>query len=339
MLLPNRHGSSTAYRYGFQRQEKDDEIKGEGNSINYTFRMHDPRVGRFFARDPLSKKYPHYSPYSFGGNKVIQYNELEGLEEGVPGMYSDVDFAEMAVATAMEIKHSFLNVITLGLVNAQTPTVAQMNLEIYHKVAAKQYADYGWLPNNPSPFVKWGYEIDPIDGKYYLTRSRPYIVEKGTNFDEFLGILGDVATVALALTPTKIGGLNTPIFLAKNPAVLSALQITSKEFKIVTYNFKHYVTKSTAIWKDVVKSTKNGPAKFKGKISEVDELIKEAWDNGTVVNNGKPWKVYKKEGEAVGAVSGKETQYMRVEMTPSTKEVHASPITETDYLKYTKGTE
>ena len=81
MLLPNRHGSSSDYRYGFQGQEKDDEVKGEGNSYNFMFRMHDPRIGRFFAVDPLTDKYPHYSPYAFSGNKVIDHNELEGLEE------------------------------------------------------------------------------------------------------------------------------------------------------------------------------------------------------------------------------------------------------------------
>ncbi|WP_198037760.1 RHS repeat domain-containing protein [Mariniflexile maritimum] len=79
-VLPNRHGSSDSYRFGFQGQEKDDEIKGEGNSLNYTFRMHDPRVGRFFARDPLEKAYPFYSPYQFSGNRPIDMIELEGLE-------------------------------------------------------------------------------------------------------------------------------------------------------------------------------------------------------------------------------------------------------------------
>jgi hypothetical protein len=59
----------------------DNEIKGEGNSINYKYRMHDPRVGRFFATDPLTHKYPWYSPYSFSGNKVIHRVELEGLED------------------------------------------------------------------------------------------------------------------------------------------------------------------------------------------------------------------------------------------------------------------
>jgi RHS repeat-associated protein len=80
MLLPNRHGSSNEYRYGFQGQEKDDEIKGEGNSLNYKYRMHDPRIGRFFAVDPLAPKYPHNSPYAYSENRVIDGVELEGLE-------------------------------------------------------------------------------------------------------------------------------------------------------------------------------------------------------------------------------------------------------------------
>jgi RHS repeat-associated protein len=78
--LDGRTLSADGYRYGFQGQEKDDEVKGAGNSVNYTFRMHDPRVGRFFAVDPLAPEYPHYSPYSFSGNRVIDAVELEGLE-------------------------------------------------------------------------------------------------------------------------------------------------------------------------------------------------------------------------------------------------------------------
>jgi len=68
------------YRYGFQGQEMDDEVKGKGNSINYKYRMHDPRIGRFFAVDPLTSKYSFYSPYQFSGNEVISKIELEGLE-------------------------------------------------------------------------------------------------------------------------------------------------------------------------------------------------------------------------------------------------------------------
>src|SRR5690554_477187 len=69
-----------SYRYGFQGQEMDDEIKGEGNSVNYKFRMHDPRVGRFLSIDPLAPNYPWNSPYAVSENRVLDGIELEGLE-------------------------------------------------------------------------------------------------------------------------------------------------------------------------------------------------------------------------------------------------------------------
>lgn len=68
------------YRYGFQGQESDNELKGPGNSINFEYRMHDPRIGRFFAIDPLAKDFPWNSPYAFCENRVMDSKELEGLE-------------------------------------------------------------------------------------------------------------------------------------------------------------------------------------------------------------------------------------------------------------------
>jgi RHS repeat-associated protein len=68
------------YRFGFNGQEKDNEIKGIGNSLNYKYRMEETRLGRFFAVDPLAKKYPWYSSYQFAGNTPIWAKELEGLE-------------------------------------------------------------------------------------------------------------------------------------------------------------------------------------------------------------------------------------------------------------------
>ena len=86
------------YRYGFQGQEYDDEIKGEGNSINYKYRMHDPRIGRFFAIDPIANQYPHNGPYNFSENRVIDGIVLEGLEvclvENVKGEHQMYAFAQ-----------------------------------------------------------------------------------------------------------------------------------------------------------------------------------------------------------------------------------------------------
>ena len=82
-LIPNRFGSSNKYRYGFQGQEKDDEIKGGGNSLNYTFRMHDPRVGRFFAVDPLAEKFPNMSPYAFCFNNPVFFVDPDGMHQNL----------------------------------------------------------------------------------------------------------------------------------------------------------------------------------------------------------------------------------------------------------------
>jgi RHS repeat-associated protein len=60
-----------------QGQEHDDEVKGEGNSVNYKYRMHDPRVGRFFAVDPLSPKYPPNSTYAFSENRALDRGRLK----------------------------------------------------------------------------------------------------------------------------------------------------------------------------------------------------------------------------------------------------------------------
>ena len=72
--------SRTSVKVGLQGQLQDDEVKGEGNSVNYTYRMHDPRLGRFFAVDPLASKYPWNSPYAFSENRLLDALELEGLE-------------------------------------------------------------------------------------------------------------------------------------------------------------------------------------------------------------------------------------------------------------------
>jgi RHS repeat-associated protein len=68
------------YRYGFNGQEKDNEMKGEGNSINYKARIQDTRLGRFLSVDPLTKSYPMLTPYQFASNTPIQAIDLDGLE-------------------------------------------------------------------------------------------------------------------------------------------------------------------------------------------------------------------------------------------------------------------
>jgi len=76
---------AVSYRFGFQGQEQDNEIKGEGNSINFRYRVNDPRLGRFFSIDPLAADYPWNSPYAFSENRLVDKIELEGLETADAG--------------------------------------------------------------------------------------------------------------------------------------------------------------------------------------------------------------------------------------------------------------
>ncbi|TNE82444.1 MAG: hypothetical protein EP332_00195 [Bacteroidetes bacterium] len=87
MLMPDRqwyaNSDSSGYRFGFNGQEKDDEIKGPGNSVTFKYRIHDPRLGRFLSVDPLFMSYPWNSSYAFAENTPISCIDLEGLEKFV----------------------------------------------------------------------------------------------------------------------------------------------------------------------------------------------------------------------------------------------------------------
>lgn len=97
-----RSFNSNSYKFGFQGQEAENELYGEGNASFYKYRISDNRLGRFFSVDPLAPKYPHNSPYAFSENRVIDAIELEGLEkyikrwvEGVEGPIGTVTWESL----------------------------------------------------------------------------------------------------------------------------------------------------------------------------------------------------------------------------------------------------
>ena len=60
--------------------EKDDEVKGGGNSYTTEFRQYDARLGRWLSLDPMDKKYPSFSPYSAFNNNPVYFKDPKGLE-------------------------------------------------------------------------------------------------------------------------------------------------------------------------------------------------------------------------------------------------------------------
>lgn len=54
---------------------------GGGSTYDYGFRIYNPQIGRFLSIDPLSNKFPFYTPYQFAGNKPIVAVDLDGRED------------------------------------------------------------------------------------------------------------------------------------------------------------------------------------------------------------------------------------------------------------------
>jgi hypothetical protein len=74
--MPGRSFSGSSYRYGFNGQERSDEIKGEGNSYTAEYWEYDPRVGRRWNLD--QKYFSGESRYAVNGNNPIIYLDPNG---------------------------------------------------------------------------------------------------------------------------------------------------------------------------------------------------------------------------------------------------------------------
>lgn len=94
-----------AYRYGFQGRERDNEWKGDGNSMDFGARIYDPRIGKWLSIDPQFEKYPNSSTYSALGNNPMYYIDPEGETLQVSWASADyIDRYKAAVSLAFSGK-------------------------------------------------------------------------------------------------------------------------------------------------------------------------------------------------------------------------------------------
>jgi RHS repeat-associated protein len=87
MNMPGRSYSGSAYKYGFNGQEQDDEVSGTGNSYTAEFWQYDSRLGRRFNTDPVVIAY--LSPYNCFQNSPIEYSDPDGdfVVAGIVGFF------------------------------------------------------------------------------------------------------------------------------------------------------------------------------------------------------------------------------------------------------------
>lgn len=76
--MPDRTYNASNYRYGFNGKEEDDEVKGDGSSMNFGARIYDPRIGRWSSVDKLEKGYPSLSPYNYVSNAPLSAVDPDG---------------------------------------------------------------------------------------------------------------------------------------------------------------------------------------------------------------------------------------------------------------------
>ena len=73
-------GYEVGYGFSFNGKEKDDEVSGKDNHIDYGDRVYDPRIIRFLSVDPLTKVFPMLSCYQYASNSPIANIDLDGRE-------------------------------------------------------------------------------------------------------------------------------------------------------------------------------------------------------------------------------------------------------------------
>jgi RHS repeat-associated protein len=170
MQVPTRHGNTNEYRYGFQGQEMDNELKGEGNSLNYTFRMHDPRIGRFFARDPLSRDYPWNSPYAFSENDPINFVDLEGQEKSpTAAQMSQVILkaASLGKATGRDLLiftigcgESIMNANSIGLFDAYNGYTGNQTINKFASIRDQRMYTAGRITGDVAAMFQGGNQVN-----------------------------------------------------------------------------------------------------------------------------------------------------------------------------------
>ncbi|HRO45693.1 RHS repeat-associated core domain-containing protein [Agriterribacter sp.] len=136
MLMPGRTYSNAGakYKYGFNGKENDNEVKGEGNILDFGERIYDPRLGRWFSIDQKMNKYPNLSPYNFSANNPIVNADIDGRDYILKIFYDENGNGQIQIiyntyTVSDDNKNEFEN--AMGLWKALNGTKIKLNDELF----------------------------------------------------------------------------------------------------------------------------------------------------------------------------------------------------------------
>jgi RHS repeat-associated protein len=180
-IMPGRSFSSNSYRYGFNGMEKDDEVKGSGNSYDFGARIYDSRLNRWLSLDPLASKYPSMSPYNFVGNNFANYIDYDGRDFGYKIVHNEKGGTITIVATYYTVEEN--KAVAESAVNFWVGQNGKFSYQVK--------GDNGEVLNYD---VKFELNVEVItpednDNRYSEAQGKAYDDPIGNSFLEFAGSL------------------------------------------------------------------------------------------------------------------------------------------------------
>lgn len=144
-------------RYGHNGMEKDDEIKGSGNSYSTFFRGYDPRIGRWLSIDPVD--HPNMSPYCAFDNNPIYYSDPQGADSDPPkdgGMLAEASVSASKTETPQKRSghitvDAVSDAVNQGIHDARTGVSIEHTYSINFEYG--QEVDEGYFYDNTYPYI------------------------------------------------------------------------------------------------------------------------------------------------------------------------------------------
>ena len=162
--------NGAAYRYSFNGMERDDEVKGSGNSYTTFFRQYDPRLGRWLSTDPKTATSPWHTPYQAFSNNPTLFVDPFGDKEYKSYKAYKKDLGDNAIAKADwtgQDGHWLTSDRTDGIARwdgANEFNISTENTGQYESFT--QIGDlYGWMKDKAS---SQGHDIQWLSGAHSL---------------------------------------------------------------------------------------------------------------------------------------------------------------------------
>jgi len=298
----------SAYLYGFMNYEKDDEVKGSGNHLDFGARCYDPRLGRFLSIDPLASTYPYQSPYVFADNNPIMFIDQNGEGANDPRLefYKKMMTASIRAVRSMTIqKEVTVRSLNPDMPDMTTVVMSQNNANkfkaLYMVAQRRMENGFNGSPPGNNPFNIKGsgnagqvsYQTHEFENGKKINKKASFAkftsLEKGIkgymdllqrNFKDAYDVLADdtktVEDFAHGLQNGRLGAYATsPTYKEKFKTMLTGVVNDVEEYYVET------ITETRNLINDYNKAIEGGQmtdSALKATVEKRDELMETLGD-------------------------------------------------------------